>query len=93
MIQLRQEKDILKGAEEAMRQFNSDIARRQVELERDRRESDMVTIRNAAREAGEAEARASIATNLIRMGMEPGMVAQATGLNEQELETLKKELA
>ena len=93
MVRLRQEKDILKGAEEAMRQFNSDIARRQVELERDRRESDMVTIRNAAREAGEAEARASIATNLIRMGMEPGMVAQATGLNEQELETLKKELA
>ena len=47
------------------------------------------TIRRAAMAEGEAKGRADTARNLLRMGITPSQISEATGLSLEEIEALR----
>ncbi len=49
--------------------------------------------RESGREEGLKEGQSEIAMNLIRIGASCEIIAQATGLSEEEVSKLKKELS
>ena len=49
--------------------------------------------RESGREEGLKEGQSKIAINLIRIGASCEIIAQATGLSEEEVSKLKKELS
>ena len=51
------------------------------------------TGREEGREEGLKEGQSKIAINLIRLGASCEIIAQATGLSEEEVSKLKKELS
>ena len=97
MLQLRQENDVLKGAEQLMRDFTLDDQIKHRIYQHEAFLFDAENARERAREEGEATGmakgvaldKAEIATRMLNEGVDLSFISRMTGLSEEEILKLK----